>query len=479
MTRRQTLLCLLLSFFLAIDSASVLAAVPAKQAPLMTKWAAQVDREHPWAEYPRPQLARTEWLNLNGTWEYQPGAVDDATPVGKTLSGQICVPFPVESALSGVMEHHDRLWYRRVFTVPAGWAGKHVLLNFGAVDFESEVFINGSSVGTHKGGYLPFTYDVTASLKGNGPQEVIVRVFDPTDAGGQPRGKQTLYPGGIMYTPTTGIWQTVWLEPVSPAYIHDLKIVPDLDAGAVRITVNSPDAPGDATVSVKILTSGTTVQTVIAKPNTELTIPVANPELWSPDHPFLYDIEATLLQNNAASDEVSSYFGMRKISIGVENGIKKMFLNNRFVFEIGPLDQGFWPDGIYTAPSDIAIHTEIQGMKDFGFNMVRKHIKVEPARWYYWTDKLGLLVWQDMPSANSYIGGGRKAPRVDRAEYEAELNDMIKTHWNTPSIIMWDNYNEGQGQYDSARLVDVVKGPRSHAAGQRSQRRRIHRALAM
>ena len=442
-----------------LGALSALASVPSwgltpKKAPIMTKWAADVDVNNPWPDYPRPQFTRSDWQNLNGVWEYQPGAPADAVPAGQKLSSEILVPFAVESALSGVMEHHDRLWYRRSFTVNPGWAGKRILLNFGAVDFESEVYVNGKSVGVHKGGYLPFSYDITDYLNGNGPQELIVRVFDPTIEGGQPRGKQTTNPGGIMYTPTTGIWQTVWLEPVSAAHISDLKIVPDIDSKSVKINVNAPDAPADSTVTIKVKDGGKVVKTVMAKPNTELNIPISRPKLWSPDRPFLYDLDVTLAQGATVSDRVGSYFGMRKSSIGVDKGVKKMFLNNKFVFQIGPLDQGFWPDGIYTPPTEAALKADIQSMKDLGFNMVRKHIKVEPARWYYWTDKLGLVVWQDMPSANSYTD---HTPPVDKDEYEAELKGMVETLYNVPSIIMWDTFNEGQGQYDTPRLVSLVK----------------------
>jgi len=439
-----------------LSHGAVLAWSP-KQAPLMTKWAKLVDPKKPWPEYPRPQMTRADWLNLNGIWEYQSGAEGDAVPVGQTLSSEILVPYPVESALSGVMEHHDRLWYRRFFTVPPAWTGKRVLLNFGAVDFESEVYINGKSVGVHRGGYLPFSYDVTPFLKKNGPQELIVRVFDATDLAGEPRGKQTTHPGGIMYTPTTGIWQTVWLEPVSRTSVQTLKIVPDIDKSRVSITVNAT-APTPATkVVVTVLASGSVVKTVTGVPGTELSIPIARPKLWSPDNPFLYDLNVKLVQGNAVSDQVQSYFGMRKISLGVDHGIKKMFLNNKFVFEIGPLDQGFWPDGIYTQPTEAALKADIQGMKTYGFNMVRKHIKVEPARWYYWTDRLGLLVWQDMPSPNSYLPGEVTPPPVDKPEFERELREMVKTRGNSPSIIMWDIFNEGQGQFDTPRLVSMVK----------------------
>lgn len=447
---------LLLTFFGAL---SLLTALPAsawapKQAPLMTRWAKDVNPKNPWPDYPRPQFVRRDWLNLNGIWEYQPGAENDAVPIGTKLSSEILVPFTVESALSGVMEHHDRLWYRRTFTVPQKWAGREIMLNFGAVDYESEVYVNGKSVGVHKGGYLPFSYDVTPYLNGSGPQELIVRVFDPTEAGGQPRGKQTTKPGGIMYTPTTGIWQTVWLEPVSQNSVQSLKIVPDIDNRRVLITVNAPGATSDTRVTLTVKASGKTVITGQVQPNAEISVPIRSLRLWSPDSPFLYDLDVSLTQGKNVTDHVSSYFGMRKISLGVENGVKKMFLNNKFVFEIGPLDQGFWPDGIYTPPTEAALKADIQSMKTLGFNMVRKHIKVEPARWYYWTDHMGLLVWQDMPSADSYIGN---PPPVDKPEYEAELRDLVTSHINVPSIIMWDTFNEGQGQFDTARLVGIVK----------------------
>ena len=426
----------------------------AKKAPLMTRWASQVDPKNPLPEYPRPQLVRSDWINLNGIWEYQPGAEGNTVPIGKTLSGHIVVPFPVESALSGVMEHHERLWYHRQFSVPPKWNGRQLMLNFGAVDYESEVFVNGKSVGVHKGGYESFSYDITSFVKGNGPQELIVRVFDPTDLGGQPRGKQTLNPGGIMYTPTSGIWQTVWLEPVAQAGIRDLHIVPDVDNSRVKITVNAPSAVATTRVVVKIKSAGHVIQTLTARPDVELSIPLANARLWSPDIPFLYDVEVSLLNEKTETDRVSSYFGMRKISLAQVGGYQKMMLNNKFVFEIGPLDQGFWPDGIYTPPSEAAIKADIKAMKTFGFNMVRKHIKVEPARWYYWTDKMGLLVWQDMPSANSYTDHPQP---LDNAAYVKQLNNIITTHWNAPSIIMWVIFNEGQGRHDTASLVEMAK----------------------
>ncbi|MBW3637109.1 MAG: glycoside hydrolase family 2 [Armatimonadetes bacterium] len=420
----------------------------------MTRWADQVNPARPLPEYPRPQLVRSEWLNLNGIWEYQSGAAGDALPTGRKLSSEILVPYPVESALSGVMEHHDRLWYRRSFTVPAAWKGRQLMLNFGAVDYEAEVFVNGQRVGIHTGGYDPFSYDVSPYLKGNGPQELIVRVFDPTDAGGQPRGKQAIKPGGIMYTSTTGIWQTVWLEPVARTSIRNLRIVPDVDTQQVRLQVNAQNTTPQTRVIVKIKDLGRVIRTVEARPNSDIAIPISNPKLWSPERPFLYELDVNLVQKRTVTDRVGSYFGMRKISLGTDRGVKKMFLNNNFVFQMGPLDQGFWPDGIYTAPTDEALKFDIEMTKKLGFNMTRKHIKVEPARWYYWADKMGLLVWQDMPSPNSYT---RDAPPIDKAAFEKELNNVITSLWNAPSIIMWVVFNENQARHDTARLVNMTK----------------------
>lgn len=431
-----------------------------KQGPLMTSWAGKVDPNNTLPEYPRPQLVRADWLNLNGIWQFQSGVEKDSVPEGKTLSGEILVPFTMESALSGVMDHSDRIWYRRMFTVPSAWKGRRVLIHFGAVDFESEVYINGKSIGIHKGGYDAFSYDITPQIKSDGLQELIVRVFDATNAAGEPRGKQSTTPGGIMYTPTTGIWQTVWLEPVAAVAITDLQIVPDVDKGQLHLTVNTTGPKDGVKVSVKIKDSGAIVQMLEAKSNTHLTIPVPNAKLWSPDSPFLYDLEISV----DGGDVVTSYFGMRKVEVGEVDGVKRILLNGKYIFLEGPLDQGFWPDGIYTAPTDEALKSDIEQMKAYGFNFVRKHIKVEPARWYYWTDKLGLLVWQDMPSANSYIDKKKQPtpPPVDRPEFESELKRMVQTHWNSPSIFLWDTFNEGQGQGDDAdftkKMVDLIRG---------------------
>ena len=418
-----------------------------QQAPLMTKWSDQIDIKLPSPEYPRMQMQRVDWLNLNGLWQFQPGSPEDNVPTGKDLIREILVPYPMESALSGVKNHYDYSWYRRLFSIPESWSNKKIIINFGAVDFESEVFINGVSVGTHKGGYDSFSYDITPYLKSSGQQELIVKVFD--DTGKHPKGKQTTKPESIWYTPTSGIWQTVWIEPVSEIHIKYIKIVPDIDNKKVKVTVNtSNNSLSEQSLSVNISDTGLGVTSINVKPGVETSIDIPNAKLWSPDDPFLYDLDITL-KSKESVDHVKSYFGMRKISIEEENGFKKIFLNNKFTFLIGPLDQGFWPDGIYTAPTDEALRWDIEQEKDLGFNAVRKHVKVEPDRWYYWADKLGILVTQDMPSANNESDDEKK-------QFENELHRMVETHWNHPSIINWVVFNEGWGQYDTERLTTDV-----------------------
>lgn len=419
-----------------------------KKAPLMTRWAAKVDPKNPLPEYPRPQFARKDWMSLNGVWDFQPGREGDGAPIGKRLPESILVPYPVESAISGVMRHHERVWYRRTFTVPPKWQGQRIMLNFGAVDWESEVFVNGNSVGVHRGGYDPFAYDVTPYLSGNGPQELIVRVFDPAENGGQPRGKQATKGIDILYTPSTGIWQTVWLEPVPKASIDNLKITPDVDGASLKLRVNVAEGTDGLSVAVQVKASGKTVRSAVGKPNAEMTIPMPKARLWSPDDPFLYDLSISLIQNGKPVDRVSSYFGMRSVSARTVGGVRRMLLNGKFVFQLGALDQGFWPDGLYTAPTDEALKYDLAQQKALGFNMVRKHVKVEPYRWYYWADKLGLMVWQDMPTAQSY--GGVEA---DARQYTAELGRMVQTHWNSPSIVMWVVYNENCGQNAINRTI--------------------------
>jgi hypothetical protein len=435
---------------------------PAK-GPLLTRWAKDVQPNKVHPEYPRPQMVRKDWLNLNGLWQLGFAAKDEAPPFGKNLKERILVPFPVESALSGIMKHADRLWYRRTFTVPAGWSGKRVLLHFGAVDWQAAVWLNGKELGRHQGGYDAFSLDLTDALGPEGEQELIVGVSDPTDKGSQPRGKQVIKPGGIMYTPTTGIWQTVWLEPVAAGYVESLQIIPDVDLGRFYLTVRGQKLPVDSTLELTILDGDFpratwTFENQLGKP---LNIPFANAKLWSPDSPNLYGLHLAVKHNGKQLDEVQSYFGMRKIAIGKdEQGVTRILLNGKFVFQLGPLDQGFWPDGIYTAPTDEALKYDIEITKKLGFNMCRKHVKVEPERWYYWCDKLGLLVWQDMPSGDRSVAPGKGEiirSSESARQFELELKRMIDGRRNHPSIIMWVVFNEGWGQYDTPRLTNWVK----------------------
>ena len=432
-----------------------------KTAKLMTTWGEDLQATDPiLPEYPRPQMVRDNWLNLNGIWQFQPAeSATEPLPSGN-LSREILVPFPVESALSGIMEQHENVWYRRSFTVPADWAGQQIILHFGAVDYNSEVFINGESVGTHQGGYDPFSFDITNKLTGSGVQDIAVRVNDVTDAKGYPRGKQTLYPGGIMYTSTTGIWQTVWLEPVPEVSIKSFRMVPDIDNATLnfRPTLTASSAR-TYDFHFKIYDNGVQVADIEKSASVELKLDIPQPlKLWSPDSPFLYDMIVYLKQNNEIIDSVATYFGMRKISKQFIDGYPRMMLNNKFVFQMGPLDQGFWPDGVYTAPTDEALRFDIEKTKEFGFNMIRKHIKVEPLRWYYWADKLGILVWQDMPSMNSYIDTSKRpVPEQERSAYLRELEAMIKTLWNSPAIISWVPFNEYQGSHDEANISNRIK----------------------
>ena len=436
-----------------------------KKGQMMTRWAADVDVKNPLPEYPRPQMVRKEWVNLNGLWEFKSGKEgdDSAVPVGQTLPGKILVPFPVESALSGVMEHYERLWYRRNFSIPEQWDGKRILMHFGAIDWESEIFINGKSLGIYRGGYDEISLDITPYLIGKKEQEVIVRVFDPTESYGQPRGKQENPPHGnlIMYTPVTGIWQTVWMEPVKKEVsIKGLKLIPDVDGKRLKLVVETDGMTNGITVTATAKDGKKIVGAVSGNSATELYIPIKAAKLWSPQSPFLYDLSIELKRGATTLDRVDSYFGMRKVSIEQVGDHKKIFLNNKFVYNLGFLDQGYWPDGIYTAPTDEALRFDVQMQKDFGYNMVRKHIKVEPQRWYYWADKLGIMVWQDMPSASSYK---HNPPPVDTLQYAKELERMIDGKFNSPSITTWIIYNETQGQKAAdgtnltQRMVDLVR----------------------
>ncbi len=426
-----------------------------KQAPVMTDWAQQVDPANPWPEYPRPQMVRSNWLNLNGIWQWQPGKADDSMP-SYNLARSILVPFCMESAISGVMEHHERAWYKRTFNVPANWQGQRLLLHFEAVDWECEPFLNGVSLGVHRGGFDPFSFDITPHLTNSGLQILLVRVYDPSDSTSGPAqpplGKQRLSPGGIWYTTCSGIWQTVWVEPVPSAAISDIRLVPDIDSHRLKIQVDASGAVEGFQVVATAYDGTNQVGSVSGTPGAEFYLPVPSAKLWSPTNPFLYDLRLSLVSDSQPVDVVESYFGMRKISLGTNDGYVKMFLNNEFMFQFGPLDQGYWPDGILTPPTDLAMREDIEQSKALGFNFIRKHVKVEPRRWYYYTDKLGLVVWQDMPS----MATGQDITEASKANYEREMERMIGTHWNAPSIIVWTVFNEGWGQYDTVRVTSDV-----------------------
>ncbi|MBN2577986.1 MAG: glycoside hydrolase family 2 [Pirellulales bacterium] len=420
--------------------------------PLVTRWAKDVSPDHALPEYPRPQMVRKRWLNLNGLWDY---AISDIkSSEFPDPQGVILVPYPIEAALSGVMKPlkpDQLLWYRRTFEVPKAWAGKRVLLHFGAVDWEATVRVNGEKVAMHRGGYDGFTADVTDALRPTGPQEIVVRVWDPTDAGGYPTGKQALHPLAYSYTASSGIWQTVWLEPVGNVSIDGLEITPDVDAGLLRLVVRGRGTDGSQEVQAEAREEGRPVAQAAGKPGEELRLPIPRPRLWSPESPFLYDLKVTLKQGAETLDAVESYFGMRKIGLGRDDrGILRPMLNGKFTFQAGPLDQGFWPDGIYTAPTDEALRFDVEMTKKLGFNMTRKHVKIEPERWYYWCDKLGLPVWQDMVSAGNRTEDNKK-------QFEVELRQLLAQRGNHPSIAAWIVFNEGWGQFDTPRLTKMVK----------------------
>ncbi|WP_218016847.1 glycoside hydrolase family 2 protein [Sphingomonas mali] len=468
---------------------------------LMTRWGREVTPDNAWRSYPRPQLKRDRWLNLNGLWDYAIAKDTAAQPM--RMDGQILVPYPVESKLSRVARKvtpDDRIWYRRSFTVPQDWAGEHVMLNFGAVDFAATIWVNGAVVGSHKGGFDTFGFDITDYLK-PGRNELVVQVADPTSAGTQPRGKQILDPSGIWYTAVSGIWQTVWLEPVPKLHIDDVRATPDIDRGVVDIAVALSGWASD-TDAVKLTASagGKVIASTIIRANRRATLAVPNARLWSPDDPYLYDLKAELVtvadpyagqderdrkaydarftqgedRTYAAAriagvprDTVDTYFAMRKISIGPGRvaGQPAVLLNNKPLFQNGTLDQGWWPDGLYTAPSEEAMKSDLVFLKKAGFNMLRKHIKVEPARYYYDADHLGILIWQDMPSGggeDQFVTGTSKSQAVlssdAMAENQNELAAMIGDLRAFPSIVMWVVNNEGWGQYDSATLARYVKG---------------------
>jgi hypothetical protein len=433
-----------------IVTASPAAAFAPKTPPLSTPWTNQVSTTNPLPEYPRPQLTRTDWQSLNGIWQFAGAANINTPPVNQTLGEEVLVPYPIESALSGIMRHENYMYYRKTFTVPAGWSGRNVQLNFGAVDWQSKVWVNGTLLGTHEGGYDKFSYDVTGALRA-GSNEVIVGVWDPSDGQDIPVGKQRTNRGGIWYTTSSGIWQTVWLEPTNPARITRLDTTPNVAAGALDLVVQGAGISGQG-VTAQVLSSGTVVGTASGGVGSSIRVPVPNAHLWTPDDPFLYDLRVSLT-GTGGGDAVGGYFGMRSLGKAMLGGTLRPTLNGKFVFQLGTLDQGFWPDGVYTAPTDTALRFDLEQQKALGFNMVRKHIKVESDRWFYWADRLGLMVWQDMPA----LASGREPSTAGRTRFEKELKEMIDEHKGITSIVQWVPFNEGWGEYDAGRIADLVK----------------------
>lgn len=482
---------ILLTFITCWVSLSVAQETPwaAVEGKITTTWAEQVNPASTLPEYPRPQMIRERWVNLNGLWDFAilPKETTDVT----TYQGKILVPFAVESALSGVgktVGKENAVVYRRSVTLPSNFRNQKVLLHFGAVDWKCDVSVNGVAVGTHTGGYDPFTFDISSALKRSGAQEIKVTVWDPTDEGPQPRGKQVKNPKSIWYTPVTGIWQTVWLEAVPDTYIKNIRLTPNLDQSTIALAADVQALePGDR---LRMSVWDGTLK--VAEQDSEqpgITIQIPDAKTWSPSNPFLYDLRITLVRKGKTIDEVRSYFGMRKISMAPDaRGIQRMWLNNEILFQYGPLDQGWWPDGLYTAPTDAALAFDIRKTKDLGFNMIRKHVKVEPARWYYHCDRLGMLVWQDMPSGDmgnrwdsrpGIIGVATEKQRTRESEkiFRDEWKAIMDANMNAPSIVVWVPFNEAWGQfktkeitewtmaYDPTRLVNAASGGNFYGVG--------------
>lgn len=479
---------LILSFLFASMAIESMAQWKPVGDKIKTEWATRINPSNVLPEYPRPILERGEWKNLNGLWDY--AIVEKGNAVPRNFDGQILVPFTVESSLSGVGKRvgdRKELLYQRLFEVPAAWKGKSILLHFGAVDWKTEVYVNDVNVGSHTGGFAPFSFDITEALtKGN--NKLVVRVWDPTDNGYQPRGKQVNNPEGIWYTPVTGIWQTVWLEPVAENYIADLRLTPDIDLNQLTVDARLNQSSSSELVEVKVYDENKVVAT--GKSINGQPVKIYMPDktkLWSPDSPYLYTLKVTLTKNGKVIDKVNSYAAMRKYSTKRDaNGIVRLELNNRPLFQFGPLDQGWWPDGLYTAPTDEALLYDIQKTKDFGFNMIRKHIKVEPARWYTHCDRLGIIVWQDMPSGDRnpewqnrkyFEGTEMKRSAASEACYRKEWKEIMDYLYSYPCIGTWVPFNEAWGQfktseiaewtkqYDPTRLVNPASGGNHYTCG--------------
>jgi beta-galactosidase/beta-glucuronidase len=467
----KNLILLLAVFFVTVITSAQQTSWKIVPGHITTQWAAELNPANTFPDYPRPLMQRNDWQNLNGLWQYAiiPVSENDAIPT--SFQGNILIPFAVESALSGVgktVGKDSLLWYQRDIAVIAKRKNRRILLHFGAVDWRSDIYINGKKIGRHEGGYDPFTFDITDALKKGSKQTVSVRVWDPTDDGPQPHGKQVVHPEGIWYTPVTGIWQTVWLETVPDTYFVSTKQTPDLDNKNISVSASVKNWKQGDELSISAWKGNEKVAEKNGS-DTSITLSIPDPETWSPSHPFLYDLKLTVIRKGKPVDEVKSYFAMRKISIAPDaNGIQKMMLNNKFLFEFGPLDQGWWPDGLYTAPTDAALKFDIEKTKDMGFNMIRKHIKVESARWYYYCDSIGMLVWQDMPSGDlgnhwenrpGVLGRATDRDRTPESEgyYRKEWNAIMDALHNYPCIIVWTPFNEAWGQFKTAEITNWTK----------------------
>jgi len=435
---------------------------------IKTSWAEKIDVKNVLPEYPRPLIERAEWVNLNGLWDYAILKAGLAEP--SKFDGQILVPFAVESSLSGVQKtvgDENEVWYKRNFTVPSKWKNNKILLHFGAVDWKSEIWLNDIKIGSHTGGYTPFTFDIQPFLNKTGDQKLVVRVWDPTDKGFQPRGKQTSKPNGIWYTAVTGIWQTVWMEPVADKYIENIRTTSNIDKSQITVNVVSNGTTSADVVEVKVYDGKNEIIAAKASSTEKLEISIPDAKLWSPESPFLYTMKVNLITKGKVIDQVDSYFAMRKISTKRDkNGIVRLGLNNKAYFQFGPLDQGWWPDGLYTAPTDEALKYDIQKTKDFGFNMIRKHVKVESARWYMHCDQLGILVWQDMPSGdhspqwqshNYFNGNELKRTPESEANYRKEWKGIMDFLYSNPSVVCWVPFNESWGQFKTPEIVEWTK----------------------
>ncbi|HTN68753.1 MAG TPA: glycoside hydrolase family 2 TIM barrel-domain containing protein [Dysgonamonadaceae bacterium] len=476
-------------FFTFVLNVSIFAQWQPAGDKIKTKWASQIDINNVLPEYPRPIMERDEWQNLNGLWNYAILPAGQQTP--SEFDGEILVPFAVESSLSGVQKmlgKDNELWYQREFNVPSKWKNNKVLLHFGAVDWKADVWVNNVKVGQHTGGYTPFNFDITPALNKSGSNKLVVRVWDPTDQGFQPRGKQVNKPGGIWYTPVSGIWQTVWIEPVPEKHIENIKITPDIDSKILQVETfaNVKNSTDKVVVNVKegarIVASAQSINNLPV----EISMP-DNMKLWSPDDPFLYSVEVELWSKDKQIDKVDSYAAMRKYSMKRDDkGIVRLQLNNIDLFQLGTLDQGWWPDGLYTAPTDEALLYDVQKTKDLGFNMIRKHVKVEPARWYMHCDQLGMIVWQDMPNGDKspewqmrkyFTGVDRLRSKESEDNFRKEWKEIIDYLYSYPSIGVWVPFNEAWGQfktkeisdwtknYDPTRLVNPASGGNHYTVG--------------